>query len=167
MIQEGAKRVSAAGAVVADAPFGPAPIIDGVVGLHRGDHVQLGEAIEILGRHVLRVFNAEAAVALAVGLHDLAVQIENDRNALVADGVRAKLQAGGVGSHHAVLHQRNRMHFVGEQAVVVGLVAEGFEEVCGGRSQGAVGVGLERADAKIGAAKGVPDADFDLIIDAR
>ena len=147
--------------------FGPASVVDGVVGLHRGDHVQLREAIEILGRHVLRVFDAEAAVALAVGLHDFAVQVEDDRNALVADGVGAKLQSGGIGLHHAVPHQRQRMHFVGEQAVVVGLIVEGLEEVGGGRAERAVGVSLERADAKIGAAEGVPDADLDLIIDTR
>ena len=67
VIQESAKRVSAAGAIVADALFGPTAIVDGVIRLDRGDHAQLREAVEILCRHVLRVLDAEAAVALAVG----------------------------------------------------------------------------------------------------
>ncbi len=129
MIQKSAKGVGAAGAVVTDAFLGPASIVDGVIGLHRSDHVQLREAIEILGRHVLSMLDTEAAIALAVGFHDFAVEIEDDRNALVADGVSANLQAGGIGSHHAVLHQRHRVHFVGEQAVIVGLIGEGLEEI--------------------------------------
>ena len=58
------------------------------------------------------------------------------------------------------------MHFVGEQAAVIGLIVEGLEEVCGGGSQGAVSIGFERADAKKGTAKGVPDADLDLVVDS-
>ena len=115
MVQKSAKRVGAAGAVVADPLLGPASVINGMVGLHGGDYVQLGEAVEILGGHVLRVLDAEAAVAVAVGFLDFGVQVEDDRDALVADGVGANLQSGGVGPHHAVAHQRDGLHFVGEQ----------------------------------------------------
>ena len=118
-----------------NALLGPAPIIDGMIGLDGCNHVQLGKAIKILGRHVLRMLDAESAVALAVGLHDFAVEVKDDRNALIADGVRANLQAGGIGSHHAILHQRDGMHFVRKQPTVVGLIVERLEEIGGAQSR--------------------------------
>ena len=145
--------------------FGPASIVDGVVRLDDAITCNSSEAVEILCRHVLRVFDTEAAVALAVGFHHFAIQIEDGRNALVANGVSANLQARGIGFHHAILHQRNRMHFVGKQAAVIGLIAERLEEVCGGRAERAIRVGLERADAKKWTTKRVPDTNFYLIID--
>ena len=71
VIEKRAKRVGAAGAVMSDAALGPASVVDRVIGLHGGDHVQLREAVEIFGRHVLRVLDAEAAIGLAVRFHDV------------------------------------------------------------------------------------------------
>ena len=71
MVQESTERVGAAGAVVADALLRPAAVIDGVVGLHRSNHVQLCESVKVFCRHVLRMFDAKAAIALTVRLHDL------------------------------------------------------------------------------------------------
>ena len=62
MIQKRSEGVGAAGAVVPDAPFGPAAVIDGVVRLHGSDHVQLRKAVKVLGGHVLRMFDTEAPV---------------------------------------------------------------------------------------------------------
>ncbi len=56
------------------------------------------------------------------------------------------------------------MHFVGKQAVVIGLIAEGLEEICSRRTERAVRVGFECANAQKGAAEGVADADFHLVI---
>src|SRR6202007_2370936 len=66
MVQERAEGVGAAGAIVANAGFGPAPLVDSVIRLHGGDHAEIGEAVEIFRGHVLRVLDAEAAVRLAV-----------------------------------------------------------------------------------------------------
>ena len=74
---------------MANAAFGPAPVVDGVIGLHGGDHTKLGEAVEIFRSHVLRVLDAETAICLAVFFDDIGVEIEDDRDCLVADGVRA------------------------------------------------------------------------------
>ena len=94
------------------------------------------------------------------------VEIEDHRNALVSDGVGTNLQTRGISSHHAVPHQRNRMHFVGEQAAIVGLVGKRLKEICRARAQGTVGIGFESADAEKRTAKRMTDADFHLIVNA-
>ncbi len=48
--------------------------------------------------------------------------------------------------------------------MIARFVGEGFKEVRSARTQRAVGVSLERANAKRRAAKGVPDTYFRLII---
>ena len=59
------------------------------------------------------------------------------------------------------------MHSVGEQAVIVGLVVKGLEEVGGGRAERAVGIRLESAESQVRSAEGVADADFGLIVHLR
>src|SRR5438128_12434630 len=103
MIQESAKRVSAAGAIKADSPLRPTAVVDCVIRLDGGDHVQLGETVEVLGSHVLRVLDAKTAVGFAMSLRDLGINVENHRNGLIADCVGAQLKAGGIGFHHAVM----------------------------------------------------------------
>ena len=152
-------------AVVSDAAFGPAAVVDRVIGLHGRDHVQLREAVEIFGGHVLRVLDAPAAVTCAVRFVDFGIDIEDGGDPGVTDGVRAQLQAGSVGFHHAIAHQRDGMHRVGKNAAIVGLVVEGLEEIGGRRAERAVGVGLERANAQIRAAESVADADLHLVVD--
>ncbi len=128
--------------------------------------MQLGKAVEVSCRHVLRMLDTESAVTLPVGFHDFAVEIEDDRNALVPNGVSTNLQARDIRSHHAILHQGNWMHFVREQPVIVGLIGERVEEISCGGAKGTVRVGFESTDAEKRTTKGVPDANFYLIIDA-
>src|SRR5207245_1155926 len=107
VVQESAESVSAAGTIVANAAFGPAPVVDGVIGLHGGDHTKLGEAVEILRSHVLRVLDAETAICLAVFFDDIGVEIEDEiawspmacvhnwRPAASAFIMRSRIAAGG------------------------------------------------------------------------
>src|SRR4029450_13230856 len=62
---EGGRRLGALGA---DAAPGPAAVVDRVVRLDRGDHAERGVAREVARGDVLRVLDAEAAVARAVRL---------------------------------------------------------------------------------------------------
>src|SRR5438105_10513647 len=71
MIQESAKRISAAGAIMADSPLRPTAVVDCMIRLDGGDHVKLGETIEVLGGHVLRMLDAKTAVGFAMSLRDL------------------------------------------------------------------------------------------------
>jgi hypothetical protein len=116
MLEEGAEGVGAAGAVGADPVRGPATVVDRVVRLHRGDHPERREAVEVLRRHVLRVLDPQAAVGGAVRFLDLFVQVEHGRDPLVADGMHADLQAGGVGAHQPFAHRGDRVHLVRQQA---------------------------------------------------
>ena len=100
-----------------------------------------------------------------MSLRDLRINVEDHRNGLIADRVRAELKAGGIGFHHAVMHQRHRMHFVRKNAVIVRLVVKRLEKIGGDRSERAVSEGFERANAKKRPTKGVSDSDLCLIID--
>src|SRR6185295_20358635 len=120
--------------------------------------MQLGKALEILGCHVLRMLDAEPAITLPMSLHDLAIKVEDDRNSLVADSVRANLQTGCIGPHHAILHEGDRMHLVREQSTIAGLVGNGLvrnalvgeriEKIRRARAKGTIGVGLEGANTE-------------------
>src|SRR5713226_1634378 len=93
---------------MANALLRPAPIINRMVGLDGGNHVKLGEAVEVLGCHVLCMLDAETAVSLAMGFRHFRVQVKNDRDPLVADGMRAELKASSIGLNHALAHERER-----------------------------------------------------------
>src|SRR5437763_7519930 len=129
------------------------------------DHVQLRETVEVLGGHVLRMLDAKTAVGFAMSLRDLRINVEDHRNGLIADRVRAELKAGGIDFHHAFMHQRHRMHFVRENAVVAWLVIKRLEKIGGDRAERAVSEGFDCANAKKRSTKGVPDSDLCLIID--
>src|SRR5207253_6234919 len=165
MIQESAKRVSAAGAIMADSSLRPTAVVDCMIRLDGGDHVQLRETVEVLGGHVLRMLDAKTAVGFAMSLRDLRINVEDHRNGLIADRVRAELKAGGIGFHQEVMHQRHRMHCVRKNAVIVRLVVKKLEKIGGDRSERAVSEGFERANAKKRPTKGVSDSDLCLIID--
>ena len=78
-----------------------------------------------------------------------------------------ELKACGVRLHHAIAHQGEGLHLIGEQAVIAGLVGEGLEEVGGARAERAVCEALECPDAQIRTPEGVPDAYLHLIVDLR
>src|SRR5260370_17606135 len=91
MIEEGAKSIGAAGAVVAQKRLSPAAIINRLVGLHRSYDFQFRKAVKIFCGHVLRMFNAQAAVTLALGFCDLAIHIDHDGDPFVAHGLPTNL----------------------------------------------------------------------------
>src|SRR2546427_10657795 len=159
MIQESAKSVSAAGAIMADSSLRPTAVVDCMIRLDGGDHVQVRETVQVPGRHVLRMLDAKTAVGFAMSLRDLRINVEDHRNGLIADRVSAELKAGGIGFHHAVAHQGNGMHFVRENAVVVRLVIKRLEKIGGGRAERAAGEGFEGANPKNRPTKSSPDVD--------
>src|SRR4029077_19691850 len=118
------------------------------VRLHGGNDVQLREAIEIFSGHVLSMFDTKAPIAVAVSFHNLGIQVEDDRNTLVTNGVSTNLKAGGIRSHHAVLHQRDWVHFVRQQTAIIWLVVERVEKVRCTRSQRSISIGFEGANPK-------------------
>src|SRR5437763_17160402 len=95
MIQESAKRVSAAGAIMADSSLRPTAVVDCMIRLDGGDHVQLRETVEVLGGHVLRMLDAKTAVGLALSLRDLRINVEDHRKGLIADRVREVVRGIG------------------------------------------------------------------------
>ncbi len=88
-----APGVSAEDAAGADAVGGPTLVGEQMCGLHGGDDVHFGELSEIVGRDDLGVFDAVAAVAVAIGGDDGGVRIKGDVVGAVADGVEGELKA--------------------------------------------------------------------------
>ncbi len=152
---------------MSDAALSPTSVVDGMIGLHGRDHMQLSEAVEVLGRHVLRVLNAPAAITPAMCLFDVAVNVEDRGDSSVSDSMGEDLQSSSVSLHHAIAHKRDGVHLVREQAAIAGLVRERFEEIRRGRPKRAIRVGLHRADAQVWTAKRPPDADLHLIVHLR
>ena len=150
---------------MSDAPFGKAAVINRMVGLHGGNDVKLRKAVEVLGCHVLGVFDAETAVSFAMNFGGLGVEIENHRDCPVADGVGADLHSAGIGRHHAAAHQGERLHPVVEQTAIFPLIQERLIEVRRARTERAVGVSLDCSNAQIWTAKGPPNAEFRLVLD--
>src|SRR2546425_35060 len=95
--------VAGASALLADAFFGPPPVIDGMVGLHRGNHAKLREARKVLRAHVLGVLDAKAMVTsvIAAGPRE---DVEYFGGGAVADGMNGWLNAGLVAPGHRLLH---------------------------------------------------------------
>src|ERR1700674_3362565 len=77
VVEECAESISATGAVVPDAALSPAAVVDGVIGLHGRDYVQLSEAVEVFGGHMLRVLDAPATITAAMRFFDLVVNVED------------------------------------------------------------------------------------------
>ena len=57
------------------------------------------------------------------------------------------------------------MHLVGEQAAIAWFVGIGSKKVSSARAERAVGKGFHGADAKLGTAESVADAEFSLVVD--
>ena len=159
-----------AGSVGAEAGGSPVHVGEEVGGLHRGDDAELGEAVEVGWEQDLGVFDSETFTALAhdivcagttnnyailvgliltiVGLGDLfgsGEGVEGHCVGLVADGVEAKLEAGGAaGSGHLV----EGVLVIACDAGVGGVVGVGFGEGGGAGAEGAVHEGFELADVE-------------------
>src|SRR5205807_7848435 len=64
--------------------------------LHAGNHPKLPEARYVRRRDRLNVFNARTAIVLVVSLFRVLIAIQRHSNAVIADGVREKLQTAFV-----------------------------------------------------------------------
>ena len=78
MIQKTAPRVAVARTIVTEPLFRPATVVDCMIRLHGSDDVQLGKAIKIFQRHVLRVFDCKPLVMIAVFLFNFAEDIKHN-----------------------------------------------------------------------------------------
>src|SRR5579872_528689 len=99
-----------------------------------------------------------------MSLYDVGVKIKHGRNSLVTDGVSTNLQAGRIGLHHAIAHERERLHSFTEQAAITRFVAVGLEKICRAGSERAISKSFDRSDTKIWSSKSVPNANFYLIV---
>ena len=63
-----------------------------------------------------------------VFLHDVGVEVENDRDPLVADGVGAELETGRIGLQHAIAHGRRRLHLVESRPRLSGVSVKGSKK---------------------------------------
>ena len=171
-VQHGAPRVTPSGALVPQALFRPAAVVDGVIRLHAGDDAQLGEARKVLRAHVLGVFDAEAMRGRIAAPQAL-VQIEDFRDGAVADGVNADLDLRLVRAARQRFHLRGRVHQRKGNAAIGRVVSERLNHPGGRRAQRAVREGFYRAqldeivthvalDARVAQFFPLPDGD-DLI----
>src|SRR5579864_5580553 len=98
-----------------------------------------------------------------MSLHQFGIKIQNGRYRFIADGVRAQLQSSSIGIHHAVTHQSNRVHLVGEQPAIIPLVQEWLKKISGSGTQGTIGVGFQSTNSEVRISKGMADPYFYLI----
>src|ERR1700730_16275354 len=120
---------------MANTSFGPASVVNRLVGLYGSDHIQLRETSKVFLRHVLRVLDAEAALHPAIGSDHVGIQIKNSRDSAIADGMGAQLQSGGVGLRHPIAHPGEWLHLLAQQTGVAGIVTVWVKEVCGAGTQ--------------------------------
>src|SRR5262249_10215548 len=99
VIEKAAPRVTVSCAIATETFFCPTAVVDGVIRLHRGNHMELCKALEIFWRHVLRVLDAKTLVMIAVLLFDIAENIQHHGDGAITDSMNADLQSGGVGAH--------------------------------------------------------------------
>src|ERR1019366_5222938 len=156
--------VGAAGAIMADVRLGKAAVVNRVVGLDRCNHVQLSKTLEVFGRHVLRVLDAQPTIGGAMRFDYLGIQVKDGGNTFVANGVSADLQSRGIGLYVAIPHERNRLHFIGQQTAIVALIQKRLVEISRSRTERAGGKGFEGADAEIWSAEGTADAEFRQVV---
>ena len=102
--EQRAIRVRAAQDLLAHAVLRPAAVVDDVIGLHRRDHAQLGEAAVVLRAQVLGVLDAEAPVARPVCPCHAIVDRQEDGVGAVTDRVDGDLQSRRVGAADPAAH---------------------------------------------------------------
>src|SRR5216683_2060933 len=149
--------ISALDAFGTDAGFRPAHVVGLVRRLHGGDDFELGKALEIFWGDDLRVLDAVAAVALAIGFCDGFENVERDAVGAVADGVEVELESG------LVAFDGQRFQFVGlhdQNAAGLGVVGIRLEHSGGAGTESAVGDHFESA----GFEPRVGDAAFGALV---
>src|SRR5213592_1010760 len=142
-VEQRAKGVGRLDADGADALLHPATVINGMVRLHRRDHAELAEQRNILGAEVLRVLDAEAAIAWPMCARHAVVDGQQDRVGAVADRVDRDLQSRGVGIADPATHVL--LGVLHEAAVARG-IAVGLDEVRGAGPGRTIDVSLESGD---------------------
>src|SRR5262249_1201887 len=95
-VEQRTKSVGAIRAIWPDAVFGPAPVVNRMVRLHRSDHMLRAETLDLFRPQVLRMFDAEPAVAGAISLFDFGEHIEDSFVRLVTDRMNRDPQPGPV-----------------------------------------------------------------------
>src|SRR5713226_5388718 len=91
-VEHRAPGVTRPGALVPEPLFGPAPVVNGVVGLHARNHPEPSEPREIFRANVLRVLDAEPVARGVPAAHALE-QVQDLGVGAVADGVNGDLNA--------------------------------------------------------------------------
>ena len=92
--------------------------------LHGSYDVEFRKTREIHGRDDLRVLDAVAAVAGAVGLGDRGENVQRDAIGAIANGVERQLKPGLVALNS---HRRELFRIVGEDSTGRGIVGIGLE----------------------------------------
>jgi hypothetical protein len=103
-----------------------------VIRLHACGHVKLRETRDVFLAQVLRVLDAEAAVACAVLLADALEDVEQHADGAIADCVDHHVQAGLVGAGDPRVHLFWRIQ---QQATILRCVDEGLVEGGGVRAE--------------------------------
>ena len=94
VLQHGVPRVGTFDPLTADAVLGPAHVRGLVRRLHRSNHFEFREALEIHRRDHLRVLDAVAAVARAIRLANGFENVESNAVGAISDGMKVQLKAG-------------------------------------------------------------------------
>ena len=162
-VEQSLERVRRLDALGPNPLLRPAAIVNGVVRLHRRNHLERREAVEIFRRNMLRVFDSESPIAVTIRLNDVAEQIEDRRNAGVTDCMHAQLQAGVIRGHQSRPHVGERLHFVRKETTRLRCVGVGLEEIRGRRPERAVGVAFHGADTQPGRAERAGNTDLGLV----
>ena len=128
----------------------PPPVIDGVIGLHGGDHAVVGKAFDQRRAQMLGMLDPEAPLSL---VWNRFVDPEHLVIRAIADGVNGDLKVAGVRVGHKRLHPAvgHRLH---RQAAVVGVIGERLEKRRCRRAERTVGKSFQSADAQAIAAEG-------------
>src|SRR5262249_40151857 len=130
--------------------------VEEMVRLERGDDTQVAKAAEVLRPKVLRMFNAEAAVARPVLPNHLLVNVEQLRIGTVADGVDRDSPPRPVRPRHGLAQLVRRRD---EDARAAGLVQIRLEHLGRARTERAIREALEAADSQPLVTKAAGDAE--------
>src|SRR5207247_5001000 len=85
VIEKAAPRVTVSCAIVTEAFFRPAAVVDRVIRLHRGNDVELGKSLEIFLRRVLGVLDGKTLIMVTVVLFDVPENMLRHGGGVVAD----------------------------------------------------------------------------------
>ena len=109
---------------MADHPLHEAPVVDGVVRLHRRDDAEPAEPRDLGEGRMLRVLDAEAPVTRAILPGHALEDVELRPDGEIADGMHHHLQPGGVGAPGPCVEVGLGVH---AKAAVAGSVGEALQ----------------------------------------